>query len=374
MNSHWFTCAATSLHAKGDAEKTWRVDAIPWSEHNTEAFAGLHNKGSRILLVFDEASAIADNIWEVAQGALSDENTEIMWFCFGNPTRNSGRFHDCFGLFKSRWISRQIDSRTVEGTNKIEARKLIEDYGEDHDIVRVRIKGMFPRTASMQFISSESVLTASTKEAACWPNDALILGVDVARYGGDETIIQPRKGRDARTWPRISIKGENTMDVAGRVSSECARYRMLGIPVSVVYVDETGVGAGVVDRLRQLGVNVLGVNNGSKPDQISIDGELVGNKAAEMWANMRSWLKDGGAIDPDVDLMRQLESREYGYNVHNAIVLERKDDMKRRGLSSPDRADALALTFAYPIVPLPRLADGQAYGIGTCDGDWDPYR
>jgi len=114
-----FTYTATSLYSADPAhEKTWRVDAIPWSLNNTEAFAGLHNQGRRVLVIFDEASAIADEIWEVTEGALTDADTEILWFAFGNPTRNAGRFRECFGKFRHRWATQQIDSRTVEGTNR----------------------------------------------------------------------------------------------------------------------------------------------------------------------------------------------------------------------------------------------------------------
>ena len=127
-----------------DHAKTWRADFVPWSEHNTEAFAGLHNKGKRIVLIFDEASAIADKVWEVAEGALTDEGTEIIWIAFGNPTRNVGRFRECFRRFKHPVEGRQIDSRTVEGTNKEQIAKWAADYGEDSDFFKVRVRGMFP--------------------------------------------------------------------------------------------------------------------------------------------------------------------------------------------------------------------------------------
>lgn len=378
--SHWFTCAATSLHAIGEAEKTWRVDAIPWSENNTEAFAGLHAKGSRILLIFDEASAISDKIWEVAEGALTDEQTQIIWAAFGNPTRPAGRFHQCFGRLGHRWKHRQIDSRTVPGTNKRQLDKWIADYGEDSDFVRVRVKGEFPRAGSMQFIPSDVVAAACKVEAVSWPSDPLVMGVDVARFGDDESVIRLRRGRDARTFPPISIRGQDTMALVGRVTSEHARLAAMGFPVSATFVDETGLGAGVVDRLRQLGIVVFGVNNGAKPDQVAVDGEAVANKGAEMWAMMRSWLRTGGAIEDEPELRHQLEGREYGYNQHNAIVLEKKDDMKKRGLASPDRADGLALTFAYPMPARsgpggPTTGHGQyAGGSGVVDGDFDPYR
>jgi hypothetical protein len=119
INRHWFRFTTTALYSTDPQhEKTWRVDLIAWSEHNTEAFAGLHNEGKRIVLLFDEASAIADQVWEVAEGALTDANTEIIWAAFGNPTRNTGRFRECFRKFRHRWNTRHVDSRTVDGTNK----------------------------------------------------------------------------------------------------------------------------------------------------------------------------------------------------------------------------------------------------------------
>jgi len=360
INSHWFEPNAMSLHAKSPGhEKTWRADALPWSEHNPEAFAGLHNQGRRILLVFDEASAISDRIYEVAEGALTDEKTEIIWLCFGNPTRNTGRFRECFGRFAHRWGHKQIDSRTVEGTNRAQLDKLVADYGEDHDIVRVRIKGQFPRAGSMQFISSEYADAARKREPNPTMYDPRIVGVDVARYGDDESVIYLRHGNDAKTTPPVRLRGVDTMTLAGKVAEFAQRNR-----VDMIFVDETGVGAGVVDRLRQLNCKVIGVNNGSSPDNQAVGDEKVANKGAECWAKMRLWLKETGSIDDSTDLQGQLEGREYGYNSNNEIVLERKDDMKKRGLASPDLADALALTFAYPVLSLTREQALQPAGYG----------
>lgn len=130
----------------------YRADFETWSENNTEAFAGLHNQGKLILIIFDEASAISRQIWEVTKGALTDENTIILWLVFGNPTINDGPFRECFGAQKHRWRTRQLDSRTVDGTNKIEIGKWVEDFGEDSDFVRVRVRGEFPRQGNTQFI------------------------------------------------------------------------------------------------------------------------------------------------------------------------------------------------------------------------------
>ncbi len=346
LHADWFTFTATSIYSADPRhEKTWRADAIPWSDSNTEAFAGLHNKGKRVLLVFDEASAISDTVWEVAEGALTDEDTEIIWCAFGNPTRNTGRFRECFGRFAHRWTHQQIDSRTVPGTNKIQIDKWIADYGEDSDFVRVRVKGMFPRAGSMQFIASDIVEAAATRESVSTPADPLVMSVDVARFGEDESRIGFRRGRDARSIPAETLRGVDTMTLAARAAELAIKYHP-----DAIFIDETGVGGGVVDRMRQLGFVVIGVNNGARADA-QPEGDMVANKGAECYAKMRQWLRDGGAIENDPDLRSQLESREYGYNANNQIVLEKKDDMKKRGLSSPDRADQLALTFAYPVAP-----------------------
>ena len=351
ITAHWFKATATSVYsmAKGH-DSTWSADAIPWSENNTEAFAGLHNQGRRIILIFDEGSAIAEKVFDVAEGAMTDERTEIIWLVFGNPTKNSGRFRELFGKFKHRWVHKQIDSRTVEGTNKEYIQQQIEDYGEDSDFVRVRIKGEFPRAGSTQFIPSDIVDAARRREPAANLYDPLILGVDVARFGDDATVICLRRGRDAKSVPWIKLRGKDTMAVAAKVAEMYQQYRP-----DAVFIDGGGVGGGVIDRLVQLKVPVMEVQfgGGADRDQISQEGAIkYANKRAEMWGNMRDWLR-GGAIPDEADLCDQMTGLEYGYVLREGvdkILLESKKDMKKRGLSSPDEADALALTFAYPVL------------------------
>lgn len=350
INKHWFELTATALYSK-DAkhEKTWRIDMIPWSERNTEAFAGLHNQGRRILIIMDEASAIPDIIFEVSEGALTDENTQIIWCAFGNPTRNTGRFRECFGRFKHRWGNSQIDSRSVSLTNKEQIAQWVADYGEDSDFVRVRVRGVFPRAGSMQFIPGDIVDEAGKREALPANRfDPLIIGVDVARFGDDQSVITFRRGRDARTIPSIRLRNVDTMTLAAKVA-ECHRlYRP-----DAIFVDGTGVGGGVIDRLNQLGVPVTEVQFGAKADR-SLPGQeqvAYANKRAEMWGNMRAWLK-GGCISNDPDLAADLTGVEYGFVLRDgrdAIILEKKSDMKKRGLASPDDGDGLALTFAYAV-------------------------
>lgn len=350
INSHWFKVTATSIYALATGhERTWRADAIAWSENNTEAFAGLHNKGRRIILIFDEASNIADKVWEVAEGAMTDEGTEIIWIAFGNPTQNTGRFRECFGRFAHRWKHYQIDSRTVDGTNKKEIAQWIDDYGEDSDFVRVRVKGEFPRSGSLQFISSELVTNARKRLPEAYRSDPLVMGVDVARFGDDQTVIVIRRGRDAVSIPWVTLRGADTMTVAAKISELYNYWKP-----DAVFIDGGGVGGGVIDRLRMLKLPVIEVQFGAAANKATSreEGEVAyANKRAEMWGNMRDWLR-GGSIPDKPELEADLCGVQYGYTFkdgRDAIILEKKADMKKRGLASPDLADALAITFSYPV-------------------------
>lgn len=356
-----FEVTATAIYSKQDGhDKNWRIDLVPWSETNTEAFAGLHNKGKRIVLLFDEGSAIPDVIWEVAEGALADVGTEILWGAFGNPTRNTGRFRECFGRLKHRWITRQIDSRTARMANKAQIAKWIEDYGEDSDFVRVRVRGVFPRAGSAQFIDADTIEAARTRAVDADHGAPLIMGVDVARFGDDQSVIRFRQGRDARSIPPLSFRGIDTMALASKVVWLAEQY-----PVRAIMIDGNGVGGGVVDRARQLTrVPVLEIQAGGKARN---EADYV-NRTAEAWGLMRKWLREGGAIDASGDLLDDLGGREYGFDGNNRLQLEMKDDMKKRGLASPDHADALALTFAEPvgrvdIAPMRRTVAESDYPI-----------
>lgn len=333
INAHWFEWTATRFYQVEHPE-TWGIDAIPWSEHNSEAFAGLH--AEHVLMVMDEASSIADKIWEVAEGAMT--TPRAMWFCFGNPTRNTGRFRECFGKYKHRWSTRQIDSRTCKMANKAKLQEWAEDHGEDSDFFRVRVRGEFPRQGSNQLIGSDVVHAA---RQANLPVDEyllhpIVIGVDVARFGMDETVIIVRQGRkvlDLKTY-----RGLDNMQVGARAAETYRAHQK----AAALFVDEVGVGSGVVDYLKASGYPVVGVNAGAR----ATNDKLYLNKRAEMWCRMKEWLEGGADIPDDPDLGEQLTALEYDYTPKEQIRLEKKDDLKARGLSSPDRADALALTFA----------------------------
>jgi len=251
INSHWWKVNATSIHTTDKKhEKMWRMDAVTWSKNNTESFAGLHNKKKRIILIFDEASAIDDKVWEVAEGALTDEETEIIWIVFGNPTRNTGRFRECFRKFKHRWFSDQIDSREVEGTNKNKIQEWIDDHGLNSDFVKVRVRGMFPSSSFKQFIATDLVDRAFGKELN--PNEysyaPKIITVDPAWEGDDEFVIAMRQGLHFQIL-KVIAKNDNDVEMANLIASLQNEHQ-----ADEVFID-AGYGTGIYSQGKSLGRN-----------------------------------------------------------------------------------------------------------------------
>ena len=369
-----FALSATSLRSKDpNREQTWRIDMVPWSETNPQSFAGMHNKGKRIIYIFDEGSTISDIIYETAEGALTDKDTEIVWCVFGNPTKNTGRFRELFPgqRYNKGWRTRQIDSRTVAITNKQDIADKIEREGDDSDYVRIRITGEFPRFGLLEFFSSEDIDAAAVREVSVQISDPLALGVDVARYGSAESVIFPRKGRDARSIPIECYRGINTVELASRVVQAQQRLHADGL-----FIDEGGVGGGVVDNIRALRFHCFGVQFGGKPDGamaglVGADGERYANKRAEMYGCGRAWMKTG-AIPNDPELIEQLKGTTYTFNNKDQIILTSKEDMMKDGKPSPDRADGFVLTFALPLAKSSN-AGGDHPHKSLVESEYDPY-
>jgi hypothetical protein len=343
FNAAWWKPAAMHVaSADPEASSSWRLDATPWSENNTEAFAGLHNQGSRIVMVMDEGSAIADKVWEVAEGVLTDEDTEIIWLVFGNPTRNTGEFRECFRKNRKRWRHRQVDSRTVEGTNKASLAEQVEAYGEDSDFVKVRIRGMFPNMSAKQFISTQDVDAARGRHLRPEQYEFApkILTCDPAWEGDDMLEIGLRQGLYFRILATIP-KNDNDLQVAAILAK---------------HQDEQGAQAVFIDAGYGTGIYSAGKSWGRNWQLVWFGGESTDpayvNKRAQIWGMVKQWLKDGGAIDPKDDTLYQdLIGPETVGRSDGKIQLESKKDMKARGLPSPGRGDALALSFAYPVNP-----------------------
>lgn len=371
INGHWFEVSATSMFSADPAHKdTWRIDAIPWTEQKSEAFAGLHNKGRRIIVIFDEASAIPPIIWQVTEGALTDERTEILWFVFGNPTRSEGRFHDCFFKLRKYWFTRKIDSRTVKITNKAFLQSLVDRYGEDSDIVKVRVRGEFPSTSVSQFIGTDLTDAAKDRAKTLVMQDIkgcpIIFGLDVARFGDDNSVLWMRQG--VYTKRIFSVNGYDTV----RLSNLLIFHKNEWKPAAVFIDISGGLGAGVYDMVKALGhKNVFPVNFGEKATKSN----KYRNKRCEIYGECKEWLIDGGCLPSEGEeseyISEDLTAVDYFIDNMSRTALEEKADIKEKIGRSPDDGDALCLTFAAPVAALAANIDNT--GIKTDVADTSGY-
>ena len=339
-----FTLTATRIMVADDQrEKTWKIDAVPWSANNVEAFNGLHNQGKRILIIFDEASGIDDAIWDGTEGVLTDANTQILYLRYGNPTRTSGRFfHNCTSQ-KRNTVTR-VDSRTVSFSNKAQIQAWIDDYGDDSDFVRVHVKGMFPRAGFSNFISPELVDQARRRrlkpsEYQAFPK---ILAIDPARFGDDESVITLRQG--PKIHYQVALQGFDGPDLAGRIFE---LVRKDG-PISVIVYDAIGVGADLDSSLRRmpgLGAPLMPIQWG----QPASDDKQYANQRAEAWGKFRDWLEAGQVPDED-EFSRQATSVDYAYDNKFRIQLQSKKDIRKNGGKSPDKIDSACLSMLPDVV------------------------
>ena len=348
LNSHWFDVTVLAMRPAAWFEKLLKeqlqidtgyyyCQGQLWSEDNPDAFAGAHNPlGMQIL--FDEASGIPQPIFNVTEGFFTEPVLDRYWRIYSNGRRNSGAFFDVFNdaMSQGRWNLNHIDSRTVEGTDKNLFEEMIAEHGIDSDVVRVEILGLFPKQGLRQFIDNDLVWGAQRREVEPDPHAALIMGVDVARYGDDSSVIRLRQGRDARSIPPIYIKDRDNVFVAREVATAIDKYNPDAVNI------DSGAGTGVIDVLRDMKYRVNEIFFGGKADS-----HQWANKRTEMYAEARNWLS-GGALDSSPALFRDLISPEYDFfgKAKDQIMLESKESMKSRGLPSPDDGDAFVLTFA----------------------------
>jgi hypothetical protein len=367
ITGHWFNISTGKGSMKmvhKDYPESWRCDAQTCKEENSEAFAGQHAANSTSFYIFDEGSAVPDKIYEVAEGGLTDG--EPMMFVFGNPTRNTGSFKDCFGKLRHRWDTRQIDSRTVKITNKTLIQQWIDDYGINSDFVKVRVLGQFPSASSKQFIPQDLVDKARQRviPERLVSHAAKIITLDPAWSGDDEYVIGFRQGLSFKVlWTGYQI--EDDIWLADKLA-----YFEDDLKADAVFID-FGYGTGI---------HSVGKSWGRKWQLVSFgagsNNPAYLNKRGEMWGNIKTWLAEGGAIDAaDQILADDLIGPEYSVRLDGKIVLESKDDMKRRGIASPNRADALGLSFAFPVTP---TGINGKFGKGILSSekiiaDYNPY-
>ncbi len=354
-----FTFTATAIYIANDPvrEKAWRIDAVPWSESNTEAFAGLHNKGKRLLVIFDEASTIADSVWDVTRGALTDANTQIIWCRYGNPTRTSGEFFKRCSTPKANHYSR-VDSRGVRLSNKAQIKAWVEEYGEDSDFVRVRVKGMFPRAGYANFISPGLVTEARRRRISplAYQASPKILACDPARFGDDFTVITLRQGLKVH-W-QVKMSGFDGHEVAGRLyemlTGDIAKPRHERHDASgsiCIAYDANGNGADLDTALRNM-AKTGRLTTPLVPVMWGVpakDSRQYFNQRSEAWGHMRDFLEHGEIPDDD-ELADQLTSLDYGYDALFRIQLQSKKDQKKNGGKSPDCADSIAISFVPELI------------------------
>ncbi len=312
------------------------------TSNKPENLAGFHEE--HLLFIVDEASGVDDKIFETIEGALTTTDAKLL-LC-GNPTRNSGTFHDAFFKDRALYWTRKVSCLDSPRVTPEYAQRLARKYHEDSDVYRVRVLGEFPKAEPDTFIPLDIVEAATMCEVE--PGGPLELGVDVARFGDDETIIAARVGLKQVTMEAYSR--QDTMMTAGHVIALAkGLMREHGKPRCVVKIDDDGVGGGVTDRVREviaeegLHVEVIACHNGAAAN----DSEHYENWGTEAWAHLRDLLQEGAVeLINDEDLVGQLTTRKYRMTSKGRIALETKAEMKKRGLKSPDRADAAVLMYA----------------------------
>lgn len=341
-----FTWGAERI-VNNDHPETWWMSARTWSQsadpsQQANTLAGIH--AEYVLIVADEAGGIPDGVIAAAEGGLST-GKEAKLVIAGNPTHLSGPLYRACTKERALWWVIEItgdpdDPLRSPRIDPAWAREQIQKYGRDNPWVLVSVFGQFPSGQSNALLSVEDVSQASRRVVT--PRDYMdepkVLGVDVARFGDDRTVFFLRQGRAAFV-PKV-MRNQDTMQVAGQVAMTLDKHKP-----DACFVDQTGIGAGVVDRLRQLGYQVMGVDNAGRP---SSPAKYL-NRRVEMWDLLAEWVKGGGGIPDDGELIAEMTAPTYKFDASGKLVLESKADLKKRGLPSPDKADALALTFAAPV-------------------------
>jgi hypothetical protein len=350
ITGHWFRMTGDRMYHRLYPAK-WFCSAQTCRSENSEGFAGQHASTSTSFYIFDEASAVPDAIYDVAEGGLVDGHSFIV--LFGNPTRNSGRFHNVtFGNARQRWDHRSIDSRTSARTNKKLIGEWLADYGESSDFFRVRVLGQPPNASELQFIDLGRVQAAQLRERETLADEPLVAGCDVSAGGEAWNVVRFRRGLNARPGPNvpapIRLAGEvGTREVMIAKLAQVLSERSAEARVAMLFVD-SAFGAPIVERLKVLGFdNVAEVNFG---ETRTPDNHFM-NMRAYMYNELKEWLSRGAIDRNDEKLEIDLTSPGYHLNRSNQLVIESKQEMQKRNVAPVDDADALALTFAQVVAP-----------------------
>lgn len=323
------------------------ISARTSSAERPEALAGIHSEN--VLIIVDEASAVPEPVFEAAAGSMSGHAATTI--LIGNPTRNTGLFfkthHQLSGDWKTMHVS-CLDNRLV---SKDFVSQIASTYGEGSNAYRVRVLGEFALKDDDSLIPAELVDAAMDRDIGVNPVEPVLYGIDVARFGDDRTVICKRQGNIVLGYKHWS--GEDLMGTVGRIVHEAG----MDSPEEIM-VDSIGLGGGVADRLRELGFNVRDVN---VSESVAFN-QQAARLRDELWLSTKEWLESRAVKLPkDEELRAELIGPTYSFTSNGKIKVEGKSEMKRRGMRSPDLADALCLTFA-----------GQAALIGGRALKWQP--
>lgn len=318
-----------------------------------EALQGIH--AEHVLLIVDEASGVPEQVFEAAAGSMSGHNATTI--LIGNPVRTTGLFFDTHHRIASEWKRFHISAFDSPRVSDEFVKEMASRYGEDSNVYRVRVLGEFPLVDDDVAIPFELVEAAQQREVSTNPDAPVVWGVDVARFGGDRSALCKRRANrvmePVRFWRDLDL-----MKLTGVIKNEFDQCQFADKPAEIL-VDVIGIGAGVVDRLRELNLPVRGINVSESPALK----DRYANLRAELWFLAKEWLhaRDCALPDDDHVLARELVSSKYFYASSGKLQIESKADMKKRGIPSPDAADAFCLTFASDMATITLGQSRQAW-------------
>jgi len=337
--------------------ENWFAHARTATKDNPQSLAGIHAK--YVYRIIDEASAVFEGAFDVIEGATGTIETKEL-LC-SNPTALSGTFYDSFNKNKDsyhRFTWNSLDYLQSKGGIVPDrfVERIRKKFGEDSNMWKIRVLGEFPLVDGDSFIPFDWVYRAVNREIPSQKDFPKVFGCDIARYGDDDTVIAIRQGDEFH--PYHILKNKSTMETAGYIAYLANKEKPQAISIDVI-----GIGSGVFDRLEELGFPVIAVNVAESP---AIDGRKYKRQRDELWGNARDWFEVGrGRIwdNEDKDLLGQLTTPRYGILSNGMIQVETKDELRKRGVASPNIADAHLMALGQPVSNYSKeLEDVEYYG------------
>ena len=320
------------------------VSARTSRAESPEALQGVHAEGGIVIILCDEASGIPDTVFEAGAGSMSGENCHTI--LFSNPTRITGFFFDTFHKLKERWFRLHVSCVNSKRVSKDYLDDMAARYGLESNQYRVRVLGEFPIRDDSTWIALELVTEAMVRDIVLDTLHKPKWGVDVARFGNDISVICKRRGKVVYEQPK-EYRRFDTMQLVGAVIWEWNNTEEADRP-DEINVDVIGIGAGVVDRLLEQGLPARGINVSESP---AFDPTGQYNKLRdELWGKGRAWLEARDCKLPDSEDLYELAVPRYAYQSNGKLKIESKDEMRKRGVPSPNYADAFLLTLAGEVV------------------------